>query len=145
MKKYIRVLTDRIQRKDDTLVQAGKYLIVGGICTLLDFVLLFTLTNFVGIYYLASSVISFMSATVLNYYLCTQWIFSVRNVQSRKLEFLYYIIISAVGMCLNILLIWVFTEFISFHYMISKVVATLVVLWWNFFSRKYFLHRENRK
>jgi putative flippase GtrA len=83
--------------KNGTITQAAKYFIVGGLCTVLDFAMLFILTHFLGFNYLVSSIISFMSGTVLNYYLCTLWIFKIRVVQKHLHEFFYYIIITGIG------------------------------------------------
>ena len=124
----------------DTTRQAMKYFIVGGLCTLLDIGLLFALTQFLDINYLVSSIISFTTGAVLNYFLCTHWIFKIRVVESRPLEFLFYLIITAVGLGINTGIIWVLTSFIAFHYLGSKVVAIFFTYWWNFGARKYFLH-----
>jgi putative flippase GtrA len=126
--------------KNDTVGQAAKYFVVGGFCTVLDFALLYILTHFFNIHYVLSSIISFMSGTILNYYLCTLWIFKVRAVENRKLELLYYFLITGVGLIINTSLIYSFTEFLNLHFMLSKAMATFVTYWWNFAARKYFLH-----
>ena len=126
--------------KNETFTQAVKYFFVGGFCTVLDFTLLYILTHFIGINYILSSIISFMSGTILNYYLCTFWIFKIRVVENRNHEFLYYAIITAVGLGINTLLIWGFTEFFGIYFMLSKLLATFATYFWNFGARKYFLH-----
>jgi putative flippase GtrA len=126
--------------KSGTLIQAAKYVVVGGFCTILDFSLLFFITHFFGINYLISSIISFMSGTILNYFLCTLWIFKIRVVQRRVHEFIYYLLITGIGLVFNTSLIWIFTEFVGLYYLLSKIVATFVTYFWNFYARKYFLH-----
>jgi putative flippase GtrA len=126
--------------KSKIFIEASKYFIVGGGCTVLDFVLLFGLTHFLNINYLLSSVISFMSGTVLNYFLCTYWIFKTRVVANRYHEFFYYTIITGVGLLINTLVIWCCTDLLSIYYMISKACAAFVTFGWNFGARKYFLH-----
>lgn len=126
--------------ENETFTQAVKYFIVGGCCTVLDFSLLFLLTHFTQLNYLTSSIISFMSGTVLNYLLCTFWIFKIRVIESRYHEFLYYALITAVGLGINTLIIWSLTEFFELYFMLSKLLATFVTYWWNFGARKYYLH-----
>lgn len=126
--------------KNETFTQAFKYLIVGGLCTIIDFAILFILTHFLGINYLISSIISFMSGTVLNYFLCTVWIFKIRVVEKRPFEFMYYMIITSVGLGINTCIIWSLTEFFGFYFMLSKIIAVFFTYWWNFGARKYFLH-----
>lgn len=126
--------------KNETFTQGAKYLLVGGVCTILDFSLLYVLTHFLGINYVLSSIVSFMSGTVLNYFLCTIWIFKISKVQNRYREFFYYALITAVGLGINTLVIWGLTEYLSLYFMLSKLLATFVTYWWNFLARKYFLH-----
>lgn len=130
------------RRRKNVLTEAGKYFIVGGICTVLDFALLFILTHYGKLHYLTSSIISFMSGTILNYYLCTVWIFKVRSISNRNLEMFYYIIITGVGLGINSLLIWGFTSLLGYYFMLAKLIATFVTYWWNFGARKYFLHSK---
>ena len=117
-----------------------KYIVVGGICTILDFALLYLLTTHFGTNYLIASIISFTLGTVLNYLLSTLWIFDIRVVEKRHHEFGYYLLITAVGLIINTALIWFFTTYLHTYFLISKLVATAITFWWNFGARKYFLH-----
>jgi putative flippase GtrA len=140
MKRLINKIYFLSPFKNEISVQAAKYFIVGGLSTVLDFAILFIFTHFADFNYLESSIISFISGSVLNYYLCIFWIFKIRVVENRYREFFYYGIITGIGLCINLLLIWSFTEFIGFYFMFSKLLATFVTYWWNFGARKYFLH-----
>lgn len=126
--------------KNETFNQAIKYFVVGGLCTIIDISLLFILTNFLGLNYVISSMISFMSGAILNYYLCTLWIFKVRVIENRYREFTYYLIITGVALGINTLLIWGFTESLGLYFIYSKIFATVFTYCWNFWARKYFLH-----
>jgi len=126
--------------KNETFKQAIKYFIVGGFCTILDFALLFILTKFFSVNYIIASIFSFMAGAILNYYLCVLWIFKIRTIKKRYYEFIYYMIITSIGLGLNTLVIWSVTMSIGLYFMYSKLVATFVTYWWNFGARKYFLH-----
>lgn len=117
-----------------------RYIIVGGICTIIDFLLLYLLTSLCGVHYLVSSAISFLIGVVMNWLLCTYWIFSIHRIRHRTAEFGFYVLISLLGMGLNILLMWVFTDVCSVWYMFSKLFAAMVTLFYNFFARKLLLH-----
>jgi putative flippase GtrA len=130
----------KFSAKNKTVVQGLKYSIVGGICTLIDISLLFILTEFFNINYLHASVISFLTGAFINYFLCVNWIFDIRKVKKRLHEFLFYLLISLIGLAINTLFIWLFSEKLMFHYLISKLIAVFFTFIWNFLSRKYFLH-----
>lgn len=109
---------------------------------MLDFALLYLLTHYGKMPAVPASIISFMSGTVLNYYLCTIWIFKVRTVVNRNLEIMYYVVITGVGLGINSLIIWLLTSSFGYDVMVSKLAATFVTYWWNFGARKYFLHTK---
>lgn len=136
--KNIPFLAALLKNKD--LTQLIKYGIVGGICTILDFSLLYLLTNFLKINYLEASIVSFIAGTILNYFLCTNWIFDIRVVKKQYQEFIYYLLITGVGLVINTLIIWVFTEYAGLYFMLSKIIAVFITFWWNFCARKFFLH-----
>ena len=122
------------------LGQAIKYFFVGGVCTFVDFVILYILVECFSLNYIVASVISFMCGVILNYFACRLWVFEVRIIEKRWYEFLSYLLISLVGLGINTLCIWILTHFVGLYFMISKLGAAFVSYFWNFLSRKYLLH-----
>ena len=137
------IIASLTQRKD-LLTEAGKVFNCGwGVYGVLDFALLSILTRSMPVFITrTSSIISFMSGTILNYYLCTIWIFKNRAIANRNLEIFYYFIITAVGLGINYLVIAWLTPHINNNYMAAKLAATFATYWWNFGARKYFLHSK---
>lgn len=125
-----------------TIKEFVQYAVVGGTCTLIDFVLLYLLTTKGGVHYLVSSSISFVIGVVVNWVLCTYWIFEFHKVQRQSMEFMYYVLISAVGLGLNALLMWLFTDGCGLWFMASKLIAAGITLFYNFFARKLLLHTK---
>lgn len=126
---------------DSTLVQFFRYLFVGGAAFVVDFGSLFLLTEYAGIYYLTSAAIAFLLGLLVNYLLSIVWVFNRRTVERRWVEFGVFALIGVVGLGLNELFIWTFTERFHLYYMVSKLVATGLVLIWNFAARKFLLFR----
>jgi len=126
-------------KSDKTSVQLFKYFFVGGIAYTVDFGSLFILTDLVKVHYLISAAIAFTLGLITNYSLSIVWVFSKRTLSNRRLEFIVFSIIGLVGLGLNEVIIWFFTEWIHFHYLISKIFSTVVVFFWNFFARKKIL------
>ena len=127
---------------DSTLIQLFRYLFVGGSAFVVDFGSLWLLAARVGLHYLVAAAVAFMLGLVTNYALSIHWVFSSRTLGNRWLEFAVFGLIGLVGLALNELIIWQCTESLGFHYLVSKVVATVTVLFWNFFARKYALFRQ---
>jgi putative flippase GtrA len=126
-------------KSDKTSVQLFKYVFVGGIAYCVDFGSLFFLTEVVKIHYLVSAAIAFILGLLTNYALSILWVFPKRALANKRAEFLIFSIIGLVGLGLNEVIIWFFTEFIHYHYLISKIFSTVVVFFWNFIARKKIL------
>ena len=129
-------------KTDNTLIQLFRYTFVGGIAFLIDFSTLYILTEIFNIYYLLSAALAFLLGLAVNYILSILWVFKFRVIKSRYVEFIIFGIIGIVGLSLNELIIWTFTEYVEFHYMASKIVSTVIVYLWNFFARKYILYNK---
>ena len=126
-------------KKSDIFSQFLRYCVVGGIAYSVDFLSLFALTEYLNIYYLLSASIAFLFGLTLNYILSISWVFNNRKVKNRVNEFTIFAIIGVVGLFLNYISIWFFTEITDFHYLISKVFSTAFVFTWNFLARKFIL------
>ncbi len=120
--------------------QIFKFGIVGIIAAIIDFGTLFILTTFLDTYYLLSAAIAYILSTVFNYIASMQYVFVSKFDKSEKnKEFLIFVILSVIGLAINELIMWFFVEEFSLHYIISKVIATIIVMVWNFITRKIFL------
>ena len=126
---------------DRLLVQFVRYFFVGGFAFVVDFGLLYILTEYAGLHYLLSATLSFISGLLVNYIISCIWVFSNSKFKNRLVEFLFFAAIGVVGLLLNDALIWLFTDCIGTHYMFSKIVAAAMVYLWNFFARKYLVFR----
>lgn len=119
--------------------QLIKFGLVGGIAFLIDYAVLFICTDFFGLYYLISSFISFTVSTVFNYIASIKWVFNVNENNSKKQNFVLFIIFSIVGLGLNQLIMWYGVEQLHIYYMLVKIGATFIVMCFNFVTRKKFL------
>lgn len=120
--------------------QLMKFGVVGIIATVIDFVVLTILTETFGVYYLTSAAIGFIVATLFNYVASMRYVFNSRfGPHEKRKELIIFILLSVVGLGLNQFFMWLFVEFFSIFYIFSKVLATLLVMAWNFVSRKIFI------
>jgi putative flippase GtrA len=117
--------------------QFSKYFILGLISFIVDYLILWILTDRIKIYYLVSSALSFTAGLIVNYVLSTKWVFDQRNIKNKKIEFIFFSIIGIIGLFLNQLIMWYLTTKCHIYYMYSKLISTAIVLIWNFFGRKY--------
>ena len=120
--------------------QILKFGVVGVIAFIIDYLLLFVLTEFLNVYYLISAVISFSVSVIFNYILSVKWVFDVKQKQGPK-EVFVFIALSVVGLGINQLCMWLGVDIFDIHYMIVKLGATFLVMVYNFISRKIFVEK----
>lgn len=126
---------------NSTNIQLFRYIFIGGGAFIVDIGALYILTNFFGIYYLVSAAIAFILGLIMNYALSITWVFKKHNLNSQSLEIGIFSLIGIVGLSFNEVFIWIFTVKFGFYYLISKIMAAIIILFWNFFARKFTLFK----
>ena len=125
-------------------VQIMRFAVVGGIAFVIDFGLLLFLTEYVGLNYLLSATISFIVSVIVNYLLSIAWVFTAAKGQPKSktksaIQIILFFILSTCGLFINNGIIWFSVEILSISYIIGKLVATFVVMVFNFITRKILL------
>lgn len=123
------------------VAQFAKFLVVGGISFSLDYGLFVILYNVFGVYYILSSTISFATSVVLNYVLSRKYVFEIREDRSVAREFAFYAVLNVIALFLNQVILYASVDYLSFSPPVGKIIATAVVLVYNFVSRKLLLER----
>ncbi len=118
--------------------QFFKFGVVGVIAFIVDYLSLYLLTEFLNVYYLISSIISFLLSIIVNYILSIKWVFDIKKKQSFK-DVIIFTLLSAIGLLINLLVMYLSVEVFKIYYMIGKLIATFIVMIWNFVTRKMFL------
>ena len=119
----------------ERLLEVLRFCLVGGVSFLLDYALLFALTDWAGIYYLYSSAISFSVSVVFNYWLCVIYVFKDVGKQTKRQATIFFVT-GAMGLALNQICMWFFVAIAGLHYMLAKIFATAIVTVWNYFTKR---------
>lgn len=123
---------------DELFKQIFKFGIVGGLAFLIDTTVLYVLTEYLGVYYFYSAIMSFIVSLIFNYILSIKWVFDVHKKQTAK-EITIFVLLSAFGLVINQIVMFVSVEIISIYYLIAKVLSTFIVMVYNFITRKIFI------
>lgn len=131
------------QPTDNIFIQMFRYLFVGGFAFIVDFFFLYFFSDICGIYYLVSAVFSFIISVLVNYVMSTRWVFNQDNIENKVLEFNLFLIISTIGLGFTEVLLYLFTDVFGIYYLISKVIAAIIVMFWNFIARRVMFYGKN--
>ena len=117
------------------------YLFVGGLSSVLD-IGGFAALKYLGVQYLVASSLSFVAATILNYFLSYVLAFQ-RGKYSQRSEVVRFWLVSLVGLLINTIVVWVLVTELAALPIVGKVMAVPVVLVWNFVGRRLFVFHKD--
>ena len=118
-----------------------RYVAVGGTAALVEWISFYGCNYLLSLHYLLAVAIAFVLATGTNYALSILFVFTQGRHSIRLEAFLVYLV-SGVGLLMNMVLMWGMHGLLDIHAMLSKIIATGIVLIWNFTSRKLFIFKE---
>ncbi len=136
---------------NNRLKEIVKFVFTGGVCFLIEYAALIALKEWLHLPVVAATPIAFLISVVFNYLLCVKWVFDGAAEGNRKAQ-LGFIITSLMGLALNWLIMWALTALFGEDavlltlfgvelkvYMLNKVVATGLVMVWNYFTKRWLL------
>lgn len=124
--------------------QLAKFVIVGVINTAINWIIYFSLVQFVGVLPLISSAIAFAISTIFNYWASTTWVFNTTSNKTRRRLFIEFTIFNGFAfLTFDEGLLWVLIYPLGLNYMVAKVITTTCSMIFNFITRKIFLEDHN--
>lgn len=126
-------------KTEKLLVQIFNFGIVGVIATIIDFTFLYLFRDICNFPLVVSNTLSFIISLMYNYWASMTFVFHVNKNKSQKRNFILFVIFSVIGLILNDIIIIIVTEKFGIYYLISKIIATIIVMIFNFITRKKFL------
>ena len=119
----------------DRFNEIVRFCVVGGVSFVLDYSLLFGLTEILNINYLYSAAISFVISVVFNYCLCVNFVFQSNSSRGYKRKVLF-ISSSIVGLGINQLCMYFLVDMVLIDYLFGKIVETMLVTIWNYMMKR---------
>jgi putative flippase GtrA len=87
--------------------------------------------------------ISFTAAVVNNYIWNILWTYRHQDHSDQHhITLSKFFVVSLVGLMINLVIVYVGTELLNVYWLIGKLVATVVVLFWNFFVNRFWTFKE---
>lgn len=134
------LLTWLVKPTERVTQQVPRALVASVLAAGLDFGLLVLLVELGRWHPLAAATASYLLGGVLQYVLCSLWVFP-NSPQSVSLGFVAFTILSLVGLAITWAVMACLYDWAHVNYIVAKVVAFALAFAWNFCSRKYLLFR----
>ena len=136
------------EKTESRLGEVVRFALTGGICFLVEFAALVLLKEGLGLDTLIATPIAFALSVVVNYALCMRWVFRGARDGGAAAK-AGFAVTSIMGLVLNEGLMLLFRVMLGEDavlltllgypvtmYMLNKVLATLLVMGWNYFTKK---------
>jgi len=137
------ILSPRNRKR--TAKEAVKYTLISFIGGALNLAILYSLTEFFGIYYIISAVIGFIVAGTNNFTLNKVWTFKENLKDKYFKEYFHFFSVSIFSYILSILILYLLTEFVGIFYVFSQAIALIAGGSLNFVFNKIYTFRARKK
>ena len=131
----------------------SKFLVVGTIGAIIDFGTLTLLIELAGFPTLVANTISFSAAVISNFTLNRYWTYPDSRAKALSSQLGQFALVSIVGLVINNTILGLLEGpfdslletiglLVGYGYFPAKVMATIVVLFWNFFVNRYWTYND---
>jgi len=151
--------------KHKTLSEILRFLIVGGLATVIDFFVMGLVLyifnpslypNFIDVFIgndIEPSVVAavvgtgagFVISLIFNYIFSIIFVYKDKGRSKTTLGFVLFAVLSAVGLLIHLVGMWLGFNILGINEWIVKIILTLVVLVYNYLTRKFFIFRKDKE
>ena len=115
------------------------FLVIGTLAFIIDYTFLIIFKELCHFNVYVSSILSFCISVIFNYYYSLKYVFVAKK---NKKNFIIFLISSIIGVLLTELIMYIGVDLLKTSYLIVKIIATAVVMVFNFISRKILFEKD---
>ncbi len=141
--KLMRVLKEFILEflNMKTFIQMVKYVITGSVSFASYILLIYILTDWIGIWKYVSITVSHLIVFWLNFLLTKYWTFKEKQNNTMKRQLIYYTCLFFVNLFLTYLIVYILTDILGVYYIIPPIICNIMIVGWNFILYKKVIYK----
>lgn len=109
------------------MLQALRFMAAGIPGVILYYLILYFLTDIIGVWYMVSAVIASFFNYGSNFILQKFWAFENKNTKTIKDQAFKYTVMVVSLFVANLLILYIFVDYFHFWYLSAQIVATIIV------------------
>lgn len=117
-----------------------KFLGVGGTATAIHYAILILLVELNLATPAVASAIGYALSSIANYLL--NYYFTFSSKANHGIASVKFMLVAGTGLVINTTLVYLMTEIASFYYLAAQLIATFIVLLWNYYIHKIWTYRS---
>lgn len=125
--------------KNKSLIELINYIVVGGLTTLVNFVVYFFCTH-IQLHYLIANVVAWVFAVLFAYIANRKYVFKSEG-NDQKAEFVQFVSLRAVTLVVESLLLFVCIQTLSMDEYIAKIIVSIVTVIGNYVFCKFMIFK----
>ena len=119
-----------------------RYLISGLTGAATNLGLLYVFTSILGIWYLYSSILSFLTALFVSFFLQKFWTFNDKNMDNARQQFYKFLGVALIGILVNSLFMFILVDYAHIWYISSQIITAAIVAIINFLIYKFLIFHK---
>lgn len=157
----MRDFIEKLYKKYPTLAEIFRFLIVGGVATVVDMLVMALVQYFLepelytdilsiftakgtGYVYVLGTAFGFGVGLLVNYFLSVLFVFNHKGKSKSTYGFIVFTVLSLVGLGLHVLGMYVGNTLLNVNAWVVKIVMTVIVLVYNYLSKRLILFKEGK-
>jgi putative flippase GtrA len=118
-----------------------RYIIAGGTSTATNFAILYTLTEFLHVWYLFSSIVALIAGFAVSFILQKLWTFENPGLERVHIQIPLHILLSLSNIAINTVLLYGFVQYLHVWYLFAQFINAALLATMNFFIYRHFIFR----
>ena len=118
-------------------MQFLRYFFVGGTAAVVDLLAFTILVKNFDVHYAIAAFIAYMLGLAWNHILCIIWVFESKHHRGKELLMVFLIAVG--GILWTWLILYLLIDLAGIDAVISKMISQILVLFWNFSMRKFYV------
>ena len=163
-KKGIIDLIKDFFKKHETLAEILRFLIIGGIATIIDFLVMGLVlylfepslySGFLDVYFgstqpasvatIVSTGAGFISGLIFNYIFSIKFVYINKGNSKSTIGFLMFSVLSAIGLVIHLLGMLIGYDLLHINEWLVKIILTVIVLIYNYISKRLLIFKKMKK
>ncbi|HVM58737.1 MAG TPA: GtrA family protein, partial [Candidatus Paceibacterota bacterium] len=132
----------RLRFDQETRAHIGRFLLIGGLGAVLNVSTLYALTEYAGLWYLASEIIAFVFAVSVTFFLQKFWTFRDHRRARIAHQSAWFFGVNLCNLALNAMILYAFVDGLGVWYVFAQIVTSALIALESFFAYRAIFHHR---
>lgn len=119
-----------------------RYLVSGGTSTMVNFAVLYGFTEFLHVWYLASSIVAMGAGFITSFILQKFWTFSNKSLERAPVQFQLHVLLGLSNVAVNTVALFVLVEHLHMWYILAQFISAAALAVMNYTIYRLFIFHK---